>query len=1165
MEDGNHDGADDTDELLCTEVISDFGVCPPAVPRDHCDLLLDAIDAQLSRLQVMEDGNHDGADDTDELLCTEVISDFGMCPPAVPRDHCDLLLDAIDAQLSRLQTCSHGQANGGNGKTEDILASVSLDRSTSVSKDTGLGTDKASSAPEGLNSDHADLTTVEPSRSGMEVAGLREDEREEHAGLGTATSWHTGGDGGVRSSKTEQCLWRLERLLGPGTGQVTRKEEGDEQDSVRTEDFSARFLEEMLEPTEQSAAGSAPDFSAPDCASISSDTTLLTEPQVTSSQNAAQNPSVLSFNSPSRQLAGVPLKSFDLVTIDSDLDSVRTERVRHHLQSTLTNRIAQEGFLENGPFEGRTSERTTQRPENQIASSEDEVNSVCVRRYRLLRSPASVQRREKRNQSRRNNTSTSSTASTASKAMADDNINPEFSYVELSRAELQQQKVAAVQGVERLREEVEQAEKEQHTLLLSVTHTRTHTQLLRSELHKLQAQRDLYIQEFRALQESKAGLQRHITTVHHDTSPQRHVNSGCVSALEREEMDRLLDNAKSDLFSEQRRFRRTLDSMQERLEEVTQELEQKQEENRKLRERCSQLEEKLIAATKTRQVLQESSQSERVEQEGRLGALEKIIAQKELLLLATQEEKNRLEMEIRAVREEESAKLTAALAHAQKQNEVEVEQLRTQMTLTHAEELHRVRIQVHEIKEAALREQAVTHTRHTESLHNRIQMAEEEVNRLQESLKQQQEELSRREEELRGETQEQVKRAVEREQRKWEEQRAESLREQQVRLEKQMQEVERRGRAEVEREKRSALALQNKVLELQKTVEELDSAASKQTAVIRALRDEHQTELYKLRRQLQQEAESEAMRLKECVKRSEQELQGARAELAECERLQQGAAARHEQQSASWAQDIHTECVCLQELLTHNGFTVDNTHEEELRVQREQLTAEKERAVNVLREKLIQEHIEELSRLTRARLREDDDADGVAARLRRQLTAKDEELRQVQRNMVQWKEKTTARLALKFEQELTSELERWKVDWLRKRKACRQKSEQRRRLERLEGEMRHLTASSTEITDVPASSASSAHIPDTASSQDLDSYKLLRHLQSRIRQLQADTQSHTHTCTPSAVRLNRDRDRDRDRGNNELAGSYLETIAPALDSCVTRQRSDFRTARNPDH
>ncbi|XP_058231533.1 trichohyalin [Hemibagrus wyckioides] len=1140
----------------------------------------------------MEASNHDGGDDTDELLCTEVISDFGVCPPAVPRDHCDLLLDAIDAQLSRLQTGSQSQANGGNGKTENVLGSASLDRSASVSKDTGLGTDKASSAPDGLNSDHPDLTTVEVSRSGIEIVGLKEDESEEEdVGLGPESSWHTGGGGGDGNSKREQCLWRLERLLGTGTGQVTRKEECDEEDSVKTEDFSARFLEEMLEPTKLSTAGSAPDSE-----SISSDTTLITEPQIRSRRNTDPNPSVISFKSPSRQLAGVPLKSFDLVAIDSDLDSVCTERVRQHLQSTLTKRIAQDGSLQNGSCAGRTGLKNSQRPEKQIVSSEDEVNSVCVRRSRVPKSPASILRREKRNQSRRSNittTSTSSTASTSCKGKTGDMSQSEFSYVELSLADLQQQKVAAVQGVERLREEVKQAEKDQHTLHLGLTHTRTHTQLLRSELHKLQAQRDLYIREVKALQESQAALQRHITTVDHDTSPHRHLSSGCASALEREEMDRLLDNAKSELFSEQRRFRNTLDSMQDKLEEVTQELEQKQEENRKLREKCSQLEEKLTTATKTRQELQESVRSERVEQEGRLGALEKIVAQKELLLLATQEEKNRLEMEIRAVREENRAKLTAALAHAQKQKEVEVEQLRTQMTLSHVEELQRVRNQVHEIKEAALREQSVTHTRHTESLHNRIQMKEEEVNTLQECLKQQQEELRRREEELRGEIQEQVKRAVEREQRKWEEQRAESLREQQVRLEKQVQEVERRGRAEVEREKRSALTLQNKVLELQKSVEELNSAASKHTSVIRALRDEHQTELYKLRRQLQQEAESEALRLKECVKRSKQELQAVRAEMAECEHLQQRAATRHEQQTAGWAQDIHTECVCLQELLTHSGFNVDNTHvshsvtvseavqvlqslrkslqhlitslqnhitslthtkqqlstakEEELRVQREQLTAEKERAVNALREKLIQEHIEELSSLNRVRLREDDEGEGVAARLRRQLRAKDEELRQVQRNMAQWKEKTTARLARKFEQELTSELER---------KTCRQKSEQRRRLEQLEGEMRHLTASCSDITDVPASSASSAHVPGTRSSHDLDSYKLLRHLQSRIRQLQADAQTHTHT--PSGMRLN------REQGNGELAGSYLETIAPALDSCVTRQSSDLRTARNPN-
>ncbi|TSU24209.1 hypothetical protein Baya_12865 [Bagarius yarrelli] len=627
----------------------------------------------------MESSHHDGADDTDELLCTDVISDFGVCPTAVPRDHCDLLLDAIDAQLSRLQTSSHGQANKGTGKKEDVLGSV------------------------------------EPSRSGKEFVAMQEDKCEKHVGLGDQVSWPTKGDGGDEISKREQCLWRLERLLGAGTG-VTGNEEEDEEDSVHTEDFSTRFLKEMLEPAKLNPTGSVLDS-----VSMSSDTTLLTEPQT------------------GRQLAGVPLKSFDLVTIDSD---------------------------------------------------------------RLW---------------------------TASPAPTD-----------------------------------------------------------RSELHKLQAQRDLYIQEVKALQESQAALQKHLTSVRNDNRvSHRQCNftylaiiptllgdgtSGRASALEREEMDRLLDRAKSELFSEQRRFRHTLDSLQEKLEEVTQELEQKQEQNKTLQEKCFQLEEKLNTATETRQELQE-----------------------ELLLLATQEEKNGLKMEIRAVREEHRAKLTAALTHAEKQK---------------------------------------------------------------------------------------VKIAVEQEQRKWEEQRAESLREQRVRLEKQMQEVERRERAEVEKEKRNALSLQNKVLELQK------------------------------------------------------------------------------------------------------------------------------------------EHVEELSSLTRVRLREDVCGDDALAHLRRQLRAKDEELRQVQRNMSQWKEKTTARIARK--------------------KSCGNNSEQRRRLEQLEEEMRHLTASTSDITNVPGSSASSAHALDAVKSHDLDSYKLLRHLQSRIRQLQADsqsntTQSRTHTYTPNGVRQ-----------KHELSGSYLDTVCDII-------------------
>lgn len=69
----------------------------------------------------------------------------------------------------------------------------------------------------------------------------------------------------------------------------------------------------------------------------------------------------------------------------------------------------------------------------------------------------------------------------------------------------------------------------------------------------------------------------------------------------------------------------------------------------------------------------------------------------------------------------------------------------------------------------------------------------------------------------------------------------------------------------------------------------------------------------------------------------------------------------------------------------------------------------------------LQEHVEELAHLCHGGAEE---GGGAAASLRRQLKAKDAELRQVQRRMDEWKEQTAARLACKFEEELTAELER---------------------------------------------------------------------------------------------------------------------------------------------
>lgn len=62
--------------------------------------------------------------------------------------------------------------------------------------------------------------------------------------------WHLGVDGSSRSvSRTEQCRWRLEKLLGKSSDVSGIETEEDEltMDSICTEDFLARFRDEMLD------------------------------------------------------------------------------------------------------------------------------------------------------------------------------------------------------------------------------------------------------------------------------------------------------------------------------------------------------------------------------------------------------------------------------------------------------------------------------------------------------------------------------------------------------------------------------------------------------------------------------------------------------------------------------------------------------------------------------------------------------------------------------------------------------------------------------------------------------------------------------------------------------------------------------------------------------
>ncbi|XP_043096732.1 trichohyalin isoform X2 [Puntigrus tetrazona] len=1038
--------------------------------------------------------NERSGENTDELLSVDADEGFdayGLIPLALSHDRCDVLLDTIDTQLSQLQIHSQTRMHGGNSRRYELPFLGYLDRSQSVSKDTGLGStvptnDKTPSNLDGTQSEGKDDKTEHQTMKMIKF------------GVAATDLWRPEESGSLSSvSRVEQCCWRLERLLGRNAEVV---EMGNEEDSVCTEDFSTRFREEML-------------------VQPASVTTVFTEPQRSPHHDRCRNDSKHPCSTPLRHIAEI---SVDSVTIDTELDTVCSEQVRQYLKSAISNRTSTALHLsaENGYCTGLTSHTQNNL---QSFSSDDERTveetsseaAVSKLDYRRRRRQASGRKGKRRHfyRSKRND-SHISTKRDYDKSRVDID---QLSELSLSLIELQQQKTATLHTLKKLREEMDGAKREHLSLQLSVRDSRTQAQNITYELQKLQAQRNICLEEVRVLREKQCV-------------------SRSVSILEREEMDRLLDNAKSELFSEQRRFRHTLDSVQERLDEVNQEMEQREEDCRALRQKCTELEEQLADTIREKEQIKESLQKDLEQQVKRFGVLERIVAQKELLLQGTEEAKDALLQELCSLREEHSLKLREIRSKTVQ----EIEQLTLKLTKSHTEEIQKVNQQADELRSASLREQAQTHKQSLDSLHSCIQMKDEEINRLKEALEQHEGRMRRQAEELKRETQEKIRKAVKREERKWEEQREKALEEQRGTLEQQIEDAVRRGKTEVEKERRNALALQSKVTELQK------------------------------------ESEKEVVRLKQTLQRSEKELQELRTALSEKDQKHKRRTARLEQQSKRWAQDIHSECVCLQELLKHSGLAAENTNssdsptasealqnlqsltkvlqqhvndlknelssqrravlqlsrekERELHLQKKQLMEEKQQALAALKEKLIQEHIEEMSSISRAQLRMDnDDTDEARVRLRRQLRAKEDELRQVQNNMAQWKDKTAARLAHKFELEFSAELER---------RIPNPRAEQQKRLERLENEMRHLTGCQdyNESQSAPTALQGDTEFQNSRVTQDLTSYKLLRHLQSRIVQLRGESQ----TRCPSPVKW--------DRNPTGLGGSYLDTIASAQDS-----------------
>ncbi|KAF3850811.1 hypothetical protein F7725_012583, partial [Dissostichus mawsoni] len=1035
------------------------------------------------------DGAERDAEETDELFSTDLNDnscESGRDSPPLKLDQCDHLLDALDAQLGQLQIqpTKHLAISRERDCNDDADP---LRWSHSLSKDTGLGSTTQTNDTPMSCLDLIQTPTKEPTSE--RGSGCQEGPTIQKVDRRTR-------DKEEMESQREQVLWRLERLLGDTC--IEGRMEAEilpPSDSICTEDFVSRFRDEMVEWTfpesyiekldgeevtkrteisdcqrehfilnvdrrgtaltgkssentesahdcqseekcvynshgvntsRRKKAGAGERYNAPqrlgDDSSLSHRTEAVTGHETTQLNSCSPkarvwqvphtdnildltcthceaNPlgNVFTSNSDSCRLvslAGVPVWSFDSVSIDSDLDSVCTEQVRNHLHG--------------GQSVTGMEDHCTNHSDTHTQGETVHMNTAPRRLINTYRFRCTSQH--------------------------------------------------ALQELERLT--VEKAEMEEEKRTLEV-----------------------------ALRDSRAGKDAIRCSIC--------VKISLVMCL--------------CVHSEQK------------LEETCEELQRVTEAESLLRTRCAYLEEK--QRQKKDQI--EAVEFKVGELRGELGECkvrvstqEKMLAQRELQLLDLQEQRGALQAERDG--------LKGALKHLKTQH------------CNASKEAHQQGQRMDAALKKEKKEMALAHEQQIQKLQ------EEEAKKLRDSLETQQQEAQQREEQQHKEALEKVHKTIEEERRKWEAENEEAL---QMHFGK-LQEQNRKGlesmRSEMQRERSKALALQHKVVELKTSVQEMESESCAQqreqesvTALMcQTLKEQHRAELQKMQRQMAQESQ-----------RAEKESDELRMMLGERESSHHQITAELQQRLRHWSQELGAETQHLQILLEQSGEGQSSvllphsptaaealinlrtlreqlkhliSHlQQELHSQKqttEQLRKEKERELSVQRQQLRLDRDQALDSLKERLIQCDGGADGggVAASLRKQLGAKDLELRQVQRSMAQWKEHTAARLACKFEEELTAELER---------KPSKSREERPTEPRRPDGELA-LSAKT------PACSPW-LHVVDSAASHspsDVASFKLLRFLQSRVKQLRVENQTYSWSPSPAnTIPL-------------DLSGSYLTTL-----------------------
>ncbi|XP_053225753.1 uncharacterized protein LOC128404287 [Podarcis raffonei] len=437
-------------------------------------------------------------------------------------------------------------------------------------------------------------------------------------------------------------------------------------------------------------------------------------------------------------------------------------------------------------------------------------------------------------------------------------------------------------------------------------------------------------------------------------------------------------------------------------------------------------------------------------------------------------------------------------------------------------------------KARALQEQAAKFQKETEDLRKTIKEQNAEIAQQRKAMEQQAKELKQ-------EAQEMAENSLLQERKSWEAETRAALQMQRKALEEQERKMQGELQEALEKERKLSLALRDEAADLHKRIQVLEGEArekkgamedlrallqAEKAEALKRLREELELEKEKWRIQLQRTEEEQRLLLAEQRETSQAQTARADGSLARevalaCQRLRdllpqraglpqmlQGKPAllssshalRALQEVTEETQHYLRELKHEAEAQKHQALQTQREKERELRQQQEKLHLENQSALDALKEQLVQEHLEDIATLQSSWVKKT--AGKEDASLRQQLQKDGEQ--QSQRS---GKGRTSCQLASEFKEELEAEEER--------RLSRDQPMDLHRNLEASGSEFRQFCMGRNEYLH-PGPLCSPVLNADPFSSQRLFSTpRLLQHLQRRIRELRAENALYCRGSTSS--------------------------------------------------